>query len=268
MKTLEFKGKKVRYSIEGSGEPVFLIHGYLESLEIWDGLAGELSGNYLVIRMDLPGHGKSQVVQYTHQMELLAEAAREVMDQEGIEQCTMFGHSLGGYVTLAFADLFPKRLKAFSLFHSHPFADSEQVRQSRQAEIDLVKQGKKEDIFKVNVPRLFANDNLEAFSKQVEWVGHIAWATPGDGIIANLQGMMQRPDRSRLVRDTEKPFLLIAGKKDNFMNYDAVVPKIELPEKGKLVSLEHSGHLGFVEEKVHSMNIIHNFIASVGRNRD
>jgi len=259
MKTLEFKGRQIRYSVEGSGEPVFLLHGYLESLEVWDGLAADLSGDHRVIRMDLPGHGKSQVIQYTHNMELLAEAAREVLDREGIEHCTMFGHSLGGYATLAFLDLYPNRLKGFSLFHSHPFADSDQVRQKRQGEIDLVNQGKKEEIIRVNVPRLFATDNLEAFSRQVEWVREIAQTTPGEGIVANLKGMMERPDRSRLVKETDKPFLLIAGRKDNYINYETVIPEIPLPQKGKLVTLEHSGHLGFVEEQARSLKTIREF---------
>ncbi|MBS3805989.1 MAG: alpha/beta hydrolase [Bacteroidales bacterium] len=263
MKTLEFKDRQVRYSVEGSGEPVFLIHGYLESLEVWNGLAADLAADHQVIRMDLPGHGKSEVIQDTHRMELLAEAAREVLDREGIERCSMFGHSLGGYATLAFLDLYPGRLKGFSLFHSHPFADSDQVRQKRQGEIDLVNQGQKEEILKVNVPKLFATDNLQAFSREVEWVREMAEATPGEGIIANLRGMMQRPDRSGLVKETDKPFLLIAGRKDNYIPYDAVIPQIELPEKGRLVTLKHSGHLGFVEEKARSLETIRAFTGSL-----
>lgn len=258
--TMDFKGKKLRYAIQGEGEPVFLLHGYLEALEVWDDFAAELERDHQVIRMDLPGHGASEVIRDTHHMELLAEAARQVLDRSGIERCTMFGHSLGGYATLAFLDLYPERLKGFSLFHSHPFADSDAVRQKRQGEIDLVRQGKEAEIFKVNVPKLFATDNLEAFSSQVEWVRQIAGATEGEGIVANLKGMMQRPDRSGLVKSTDKPFLLIAGKKDNYIDYNTVIPKIELPEKGALVTLEHSGHLGFVEEKNRSLEVVSNFV--------
>ncbi len=260
MQELEFKGKKIRYHIQGAGEPVFLIHGYLESLEIWDGFARELAKDHQVIRMDLPGHGSSEVLGDTHSMDLLAEAARTVLDRANIQQCTMFGHSLGGYVTLAFADLYPTRLKGFSLFHSHPFADSEQVRRKRQNEIELVQQGKAEEIFKVNVPKLFADDNLDSMSPQVEWVGKLARKTPGEGIIANLKGMMQRPDRSGLVRNTNKPFLQIAGRKDKYIDYDTVIPKIELPRNGKLLTLENSGHLGFVEEKQRALQGVKNFI--------
>ena len=264
MKELNFKGKSIRYDIQGEGEPVFLVHGYLESLEIWESLAGKLADHYRVIRMDLPGHGKSEVIQDIHHMELLAESALAVLKKAGEERCTMIGHSLGGYVTLAFLELFPEKLNGFSLFHSHPFADSEQVRQNRQREINLVKEGKQQEIFKTNVPKLFADENLKALYREVEWAGRIAGSTPGEGIIANLKGMMERPDRSELVRSVEKPFLLIAGRKDKYINYQTVIPQIPLPKKGQLVTLENAGHLGFVEEENRSIQTIHDFMAQTG----
>jgi pimeloyl-ACP methyl ester carboxylesterase len=265
MEELIFRDTKVRYSIEGTGRPLFLIHGYLEALEIWDGLARELSGDYRVIRMDLPGHGKSQVIKDTHEMELLAEAALKVLDQAGEEQCTMVGHSLGGYVTLAFMDLYPHRLNGCALFHSHPFADSDQVREKRQGEIDLVQQGKKEDILNTNIPKLFADSNLQALGRQVEWVRKIAEMTPGEGIVANLKGMMLRPDRSGLVKNTDRPFLMVAGRQDKYIDYNTVIPKIPIPERGKLVTLENSGHLGFLEEESRSRTILHDFMKKTGR---
>jgi len=261
MKELTFKDKKIRYDVQGSGPAVFLLHGYLESLEIWDDFARELADDYTVIRMDLPGHGKSQVVDDVHSMELLAEAARQVLDAAGADRCTLVGHSLGGYVTLAFLDLYPGRLNGFSLFHSHPFADNEQVREKRQGEIDLVRQGREKEIFDVNVPKLFADDNLQAFSHQVEWVRGIAESTPGEGIIANLRGMMERPDRSGLVEATTKPFRMVAGRKDKYINYEKVVPGIPIPQQGSLVTLENSGHLGFIEEKARSVEVFRTFLA-------
>lgn len=256
MAEIKFKGKKIHYTIQGEGEPLFLIHGYLEALEIWDEFTESLAKDYMVIRMDLPGHGKSEVVEETHSMELLAEAANAVLKENKISSCSMIGHSMGGYVTLAFADLYPEKINRFSLFHSHPFADSDQVRQNRQNAIEKIKQGKKEEICRSHVPKTFADDNLQAFEGHVERTEHIALQTPEEGIIANLKGMMQRPDRSHVVKNTGKPFLLIAGKKDNFIDYHTVIPKIELSEKGKLITLEHSGHMGFIEEKQSSLNAV------------
>ena len=260
MEEIKFKDKKLRYSIEGEGEPLFLMHGYLESLEIWDEFAEELAKDHKVIRMDLPGHGKSEVINDTHDMELLAEAAKAVLDENQIHSCTMIGHSMGGYVTLAFADLYPEKVDRFSLFHSHPFPDSDTVKQNRQNAIANIKSGKKEEICRSHVPKTFADDNLKAFSAQVERIENIALQTPEAGIIANLKGMMKRPDRSQLVKNSLKPFLLIAGEKDNFIDYHTVIPKIELPEKSELVTLEYSGHMGFIEEKEKALNIVRSFM--------
>lgn len=260
MAEIKFKGKKINYTIEGKGEPLFLIHGYLEALEIWDEFAEALAENYKVIRMDLPGHGKSEVVEETHNMELLAEAAKAVLDENQISSCSMIGHSMGGYVTLAFADLYPEKINRFSLFHSHPFPDSDQVRQNRQNAIENIKKGKKEEICRTHVPKTFAEDNLQAFASQVKKAENIALQTPEEGIIANLKGMMKRPDRSQVIKNTGKPFLLIAGKKDNFIDFHTVIPKIELPKKGELITLEYSGHMGFIEEKQKSLNAVSGFI--------
>jgi pimeloyl-ACP methyl ester carboxylesterase len=172
----------------------------------------------------------------------------------------MVGHSLGGYVTLAFLANYPEKLEAFSLFHSHPFSDSEQVKENRQREINLVEQVKKKVIINTNIPKAFANDNLETFKGEVEWARQIALNTPGEGIIANLKAMMNRPDRSELVKNTDKPFLLIAGLKDNYINYEQIIPKIVLPEKGALVTFENSGHIGFVEEKDNALHVFKDFI--------
>ena len=261
MRQTEFLGKSLNYKVQGEGEKtLFLLHGYLEALEVWDGFADQLAEDYRVIRMDIPGHGNSEVLKEEHNMDLLADAVKHVLDEEQVNRCTMVGHSLGGYVTLAFLANYPEKLEAFSLFHSHPFADSEQVRENRQREINLVEQGRKKVIINTNIPKAFANDNLETFKDEVEWARQIAVKTPGEGIVANLKAMMKRPDRSELVKHTNKPFLLLAGLKDNYINYDQVIPKIALPEKGALVTLENSGHIGFVEEKENAFYAFRDFI--------
>jgi pimeloyl-ACP methyl ester carboxylesterase len=261
MRQTEFLGKSINYKVQGEGEKVlFLLHGYLESLEIWNDFADKLAEDYTVISMDIPGHGNSDVLKNEHDMDLLANAVKHVLDEEQVNSCTMVGHSLGGYVTLAFLANYPGNIEAFSLFHSHPFADSDQVKENRKREISLVEQGKKKVIINTNIPKAFANDNLEKFKNEVEWARQVAINTPGEGIIANLKAMMNRPDRSDLVKNTDKPFLLIAGLKDNYINYEQVIPKIVLPEKGVLVTFENSGHIGFIEEKENALHVMKNFI--------
>jgi pimeloyl-ACP methyl ester carboxylesterase len=260
MKNLNFQGKNVRYHVQGEGEPLVLLHGYLESLEVWNGFADELAKSFRILRMDLPGHGESQTMAEIHSMEMMADVVNALLEEEEITKTTIIGHSLGGYVTLAFLEKYPEKVRRLSLFHAHPFSDSEQVKENRRREIELVRTDQKSKIIHTFVPRLFADKNLESMKEKMEWVRKIAFQTPGDGIIANLRGMMERPDRKVLLKNTDKPFLMIAGKHDKFINYEAVVPKIGLPRQGKLFTLEDSGHLGFVEEKPKSLEIVYDFM--------
>ena len=172
----------------------------------------------------------------------------------------MVGHSMGGYVTLAFLKEFPDRLLAFSLFHSHPLPDSDETQENRRREINLVKEGKKEVIFNTNVPRAFADDNLLNFKKEIKSAKKIACKTSDRGIINTLKGMMLRPDSRELIQSTTLPFLWILGMKDNYIDPQKVSESVTLPENGTLVFLRKSGHMGFIEEKKRSLGIILDFI--------
>lgn len=260
--TIPFSGTRIRFSDEGSGTAVVLLHGYLESLEIWNGFAGVLSEKFRVIRPDLPGHGKSGILGDIHSMEKLADAVIAVLDHCRIAKCFIIGHSMGGYCGLAMLKLYPERLNGLCLFHSHPLPDTKQTMNNRCREIVLVRQGKKELISRINIPKAFASENLEALGSEVERATQIALSTPDDGIIACLNGMMQRPSREKLLREASIPVMVIAGKHDNYISFDDVAAKISLPERSEFVILERSGHIGFVEEPERSARAISDFVAA------
>lgn len=257
---LVIHNKKVTYTDQGKGTTIVLLHGYLESLEIWGAFANQLAKNYRVICFDIPGHGKSETISEQHTMDILAETLSAALQKLDVKRCFMIGHSMGGYVTLMFHKLFPEKLIGFSLFHSHPFADSEETKKKRKREISLVQDGKKDLIAKVNIPNAFADENLEKFKKHVEKATQIALNTPADGIIANLYAMLNRPDMSESLANTSLPFLFIAGKKDNYIDFNTVVPKVKMPEHSSLCILKNSGHMGFFEEEDQSVCFITNFL--------
>lgn len=254
--TIDFNNTTIRFKDEGKGPVIVLLHGCLETLEIWNDFSTELAEHCRVVSIDLPGHGKSGVFGKLHSMELLAQTIKSVMDHLNTGKYFMVGHSLGGYVTLAFLELFPECLSGLSLFHSHPLADSNEAIKNRNREKKLVENGKKDLIYTVNIPKAFATDNLEKFNGQVDYAKEIAMDIPGEGIVAALNGMINRPDRSDILSGTFLPFLWILGKKDNYIPYEAIIKKVELPKHGKLITLENSGHMGFVEEKQKSLEAI------------
>lgn len=257
---LDFKGATIKIVDEGSGIPVVLLHGYLESSEIWKSFSDELKPYFRIIRIDLPGHGESGILHKIQTMEQLAEASRFVLDALFIDRCVLIGHSMGGYVTLAFTELYNERLLGFSLFHSTPFPDTLEKKQSRDKEIELVKQNKKDLIINTNVSKVFADDNLDILQEDVERVKEIARKTSDEGIIAALEGMKLRPDRSEIIKKSNIPFMLILGKKDNHIPFENMMSRIEVNQMGELNVLENSGHIGFIEEPGKSADLIKSFV--------
>jgi pimeloyl-ACP methyl ester carboxylesterase len=258
-----FRGRKIYYSDRGQGKILVLLHGYLESSVVWNGFAEKLADKYRIISIDLPGHGLSDVYGEVHTMEFMAAAVKELLDSLGIKKVFLVGHSLGGYVTLAFLDLFPGYLSGYCLFHSQPFADSPEALEKRNREIEIVKRGKKNLMYPDNVIRMFAPSNLEKFSGALERSKEIASRIPGDGIIAVLKGMMERPSRKTLMEEGRVPCLWILGSMDNYIPCDSIQEKVRLPQNAKTVILKSSGHLGFVEEEELSVSTVAGFVNSL-----
>jgi pimeloyl-ACP methyl ester carboxylesterase len=242
---------------------IVLLHGYLESSEVWDSFARKLSAGFRVISVDLPGHGHSDTYGDSHTMEFMAAAVKDLLKYINVEKAFIAGHSLGGYVSLACLELYPDTLSGYCLFHSHPFADSPEALDKREREIKLVKAGKKDLIYPDNIAKMFAADNLEKFKDALYNSRKIASGISGEGIIAVLRGMMSRPSRLSLMEEGIVPCLWILGAKDNYIDCEQVQTKIRLPLNAKVVILENSGHLGFIEEEELAVKTIEDFVGGL-----
>ncbi|MCX6253169.1 MAG: alpha/beta hydrolase [Bacteroidia bacterium] len=255
-----FRGGRIHYSDSGNGTAIVLLHGYLESSEIWNGFEDKLASKFRVISMDLPGHGRSDVYGETHTMEFMATTVKELLDKLVINKACLIGHSLGGYVTLAFLELFPDHLSGYCLFHSQPFSDPPAALEKRKREIEIVKMGKKNLMYPDNVTMMFASSNLEKFSEALKKSKDIASQIPGEGIIAVLNGMMIRPSRLSAMELGRVPCLWILGSMDNYIPCDFIRSKVNLPSNARVVVLKNSGHLGFIEEDDKSVEVITAFV--------
>lgn len=262
-KEVEFYGKRIKYYESGSGTPVVLLHGYLESSLIWGPFAKKLSEIYHVIAIDLPGHGQSETNGTIHSMEYMARGVYFVLEELNIGKYFLIGHSLGGYVALALVELCPEKISGYCLFHSHPFADGLETIEKRKREIRVVNAGKKNLMYPDNVTKMYADRNLDKFADALDKSKEIASLTPGDGIIAVLNGMMERPSRASLLESCNIPCLWLLGRMDNYINCDKTLAKINLSEFVTVKILEQSGHLGFIEQENESLTEVNKFIASV-----
>jgi len=258
-----FNGGRIHYSDSGEGTPVVLLHGYLESSEVWNGFAEKMLERFRIISVDLPGHGLSDSYGATHTMEFMATVVKELTDSLNLRKVFLTGHSLGGYVTLAFLDFFPDSLSGYCLFHSHPFPDNPETIGKRMREIVMVQEGKKEMMYPENIIGMFARSNLELFSDTVQRSKEIASGINGKGIIAILNGMMARPSRLSLMEEGRVPCLWILGAMDNYIACETVQTRVKLPSNARVMVLEKSGHMGFVEEEELSVKVVSDFVSSL-----
>lgn len=260
LKSVPFHNSSVHFDELGSGKVIVLLHGYLETMAIWSDFAQNLAKQFRVITIDIPGHGKSGKVNEVHSMELMADAVNTVLTFLRIEKCFMVGHSMGGYVVLSFMAKYRYKLNGICLFHSTPFADTEEKKANRDREISIIKEGKKEILFNTNIPKGFATDNLEKFAARIAKAKEIAARNEDDGIIAILEGMKARPDRQNLLKETGLPVLFILGKKDNYIPFELMNEVARRTATGEILALENSGHMGFMEEPEVCLSALTSFV--------
>ena len=251
----------LRISDTQKGETaIVFLHGYLESLDIWDEFTKPLDRDYRIIAIDIPGHGISEVKGEVHTMEFIADVLKGVLDGVGVKRCFVVGHSMGGYVAEAFASKDPEANEGIVLFHPTPNPDSEEKKNDRKREIELIKADKKELIAKMAAPKGFAETNRRRLRDAVEQQEEQAIMTDDDGIVAILNGLMQRPDMNDRLRELKIPQLFIFGKHDEFIPAE-VAEKLALAHpQAEVAWLENSGHMGFVEEPAAAEEILRAFI--------
>lgn len=233
----------------GVGEKcVVLLHGYLESMYVWDDFAPLLTPSVRVITVDIPGHGISEVKGEVHTMEMVADVLHEMLKSLEIERVTMVGHSMGGYVALAFCARYPEQLDGLVLLSSTPNPDTEAKRENRRREIALVRAGKKDTLARVAPEAGFAEQNRRRLRSYIDDLTECVHITEDDGIVALLGGMMERVDQNEMLRKSAVPQLFILGKKDGYIPVEVAEEIVANHPQAQVAWLEESGHMGFIEE--------------------
>ncbi len=249
-----YKNTPLFYSSKGKGNPIVLLHGFLESSSIWDPFIEKLSEKRQVITIDLPGHGKSGNFAEIHSMELMADAVFTIIQELNIKEVTLVGHSMGGYVGLAFCKKFPILLKGIVLLNSTPESDNEERRINRDRAIKIVRKNK-DSYISMAIANLLSAKNRELFPEQLEKLKKEALSLSEEGIIAALKGMKIRTDETSTLTLYNGSKYMVAGDKDpvlNFSDTELVANRtncVFLPLSG--------GHLSFIENKSEIEKFMH-----------
>ena len=257
---IELSNLTLAYQDYGDGDAIVLLHGFCGSHEYWDEVIPTLSENNRVIVPDLPGHGNSTFPKGNYEIEYMADTVKELMDGLSIEKVTLFGHSLGGYITLAFAEKYEERLAGFSLIHSTAHPDSEEAKEGRDLSIEKVESEGVSPFIDSLIPKLFAPENLKTHSKQIEKAKEIGYQTSQEGAIGMLRAMRNRPDRNHVIKNSQLRSLLIAGDKDQVIPSEKTFSVRKDTVSQALI--KGAGHMSMMEKPDVLLSEIQRFLKS------
>ena len=251
-----FNNSSIHYTIIGKGPTLVLLHGFLLSPTIWTEIIPKLAKKNQVIIIDLPGHGKSECIAEIQTMELMAEVVNSILKENNIEKANFIGHSMGGYISLAFIEKYPSKIETLVLLNSSSEADSEERKINRNRAIEVIKTHK-EAFINMGIAALFKEEKQEEFQHLIEKFSTEAFQFPVEGIIASIKGMRDRKDRTSVSKNFKGEKYMISGIED---------PIIPISNSEKIASITNtklykvqSGHMSVnenIDEIIKTMLLI------------
>ncbi|MES1218225.1 MAG: alpha/beta hydrolase [Bacteroidota bacterium] len=261
-KYFSYQNKNIYYRIMGKGKPVILIHGFGEDGEVWNNQVEFLKEKFLLIIPDLPGSGKSEMID-DMSMEGMAEVIHSIIQEEKIETCCTIGHSMGGYILLAFLEKYPKYLNAFGLLHSTSYADSEEKKINRRKGIDFINEHGAFEFLQTSTPNLFSAKTKNERPKMVEEFISSLRNFSAAALVSYYNAMILRPDRTIFLKKSTVPVLFILGEEDVAVPLQDGLEQCHLPEKSYIHILSQSGHMGMLEEAEKCNRAIEDFLLDI-----
>lgn len=234
-----------------------LHHGFGETAEVWNEQVNQLKNQFRLLIPDIPGSGKSDFIEMTNpSLDVYAEGMAKILEEEKISEIIFIGHSMGGYIAMAMAEKYPEKLLGLGLFHSSSFADDEEKKKSRQKGIEFIQTHGATSFLKSTIPNLFADAGTEMKNRLLDGAEDFS----DNSVIQYYQAMMNRPDRSEILKNFKKPFLLIMGEKDKAVPFDISLKQTYLAEVSFIEVLRESAHMGMWEEKEKSNRVLTRFL--------
>lgn len=255
---------QISYLDNGAGDIVVLIHGFGEDGRIWQQQAQYLSQYFRVIVPDIPGSGGSSLLNKTIvSIEDYASCIHQLIENifpNKNTKITLLGHSMGGYITLSYAKLFPQKLNGFGLIHSTAFADSEEKKQIRLRGIETIKQYGTYSFLKTTIPNLFATESKQKFPQQVDELIKQSKQFTEAALEQYYLAMMNRTDTTDVLKQAQVPVLFVMGTEDIAAPLKDVLQQCYLPQQSHINILENVGHMGMMEVTEKLNKSIKNFV--------
>lgn len=246
-KNISYQNSHIHYSVYGEGKPVMLLHGFAEDSSIFDVQVNNLKEKYKVIVPDLPGIGNSEKLK-KEDVEIADYAAviNAIIAGENIKLFTLIGHSMGGYVTLAYAQNYGETLNGFGLLHSSAYADDKEKIATRKKAITFIQQKGTAAFLKTSIQNLFydTKKSKDAINNLIEKGNNFK----PEVLIEQYNAMILRPDTTSILKSFSNPILFIMGEHDKAVPFEHSLQQSHLPQIAYVNILRNSAHMGMKEE--------------------
>jgi len=276
-KIFQYQTANISYTLQGKGKPVMLLHGFGEDSTVWKEQVSFLQQHCLLIIPDLPGSGKSSLLSLSRlprdgvrrlesseapgsslltpdylspdyiSIEDYADCIHALLLHESISSCIMLGHSMGGYIVLAFAEKYPSFLNAFGLIHSTAFADTEEKKKNREKGIALMEEYGPYPFLKNTIPNLFGAEFKQLHPEKINELIEAGTAFSKEALQQYYRAMMLRPDRTNVLLSNRLPVIFVIGTEDVAAPLEDVIKQVSLPNISYIHVLQHTGHMGMWE---------------------
>ena len=250
-------GIRMAYEDRGTGLPLVLIHGFPLDHTIWDGILPYLEGHLRMIRPDLRGFGKSEATEGVYTMRLLASDIAALLDLLTIPHAVLVGHSMGGYVALAFAQAYPERILGLGLVASQAAGDTPERRMGRIAIAEEVIKNGSRPFAELNAPQLTDDAGLQ---KQLyEMILH----TNPTSIAAAQKGMAERPDMLPFLPEIKVPAVVMHGTADRLIPVERARESAGRLPKGRFIEIPGANHMPMMEMPAKTAEPVNQLCAEV-----
>ncbi|HTJ13837.1 MAG TPA: alpha/beta hydrolase [Dinghuibacter sp.] len=253
----------IAYEDTGKGPIVVLLHGFAEDSTVWKHQVAHLSVHYRVIAPDWPGSGLSPKKDTAPSMEHFADLLHAILSHESIDRCAVIGHSMGGYVALAFAEAYAGLLTGLGLFHSTAFPDTKEKIQLRRRAQEFMRENGAAPFVRQSTPNLFAATFKEQHPDEVTALVDRSSVFTADTLIGYYEAMIERPDRTRVLAACDVPVLLIGGAQDNAVPIADTLRQSPMAATTFLHVLEDVAHMGMWEAPIASEKILTDYLGYI-----
>ncbi|MDN3595741.1 alpha/beta fold hydrolase [Zunongwangia endophytica] len=243
---IQHKITQIKFNSKGKGNPLVLLHGFLEDNKIWRIYQEILSKSRQVITIDLLGHGESGSIGEVHSMEEMCDAVIAVLDYLEIEKASFGGHSMGGYVIMEILKKYPEKITNISLINSSPAEDTPEKKENRDRVANLAKKNK-EAFVSMAISNLLTSDNNKKFKPEIELLKTEAQKMSSENIVAATIGMKERQDSIKAFKQFQGDKFIILGMQDPVLDIDKTI-EIATSTNANLIEFP-DGHLSFIENK-------------------